>query len=179
MRRSGVLVAAVLVTACGKGDGGDDTGPVGDEGLPTVFINEFLASNQTGLQDESGAYPDWIELYNPGNRDADIGGWWMTDNLDNALKWQIPSGVTVPAGGYLIIFADGDTDEGPHHASFALDRLGEDIGLFGPNSLDNPLVDSVEAYGPQAVDQSMGRIPDGSANWDFMYPPTPEAPNGG
>ena len=28
-------------------------------------ISEFLAKNVAGLQDASGAYPDWIEIYNP------------------------------------------------------------------------------------------------------------------
>jgi len=31
----------------------------------TLFINEFLASNDTCCSDEEGEFDDWVELYNP------------------------------------------------------------------------------------------------------------------
>jgi hypothetical protein len=33
-------------------------------GTNDVVVNEFVASNATGLTDESGAFPDWIEMLN-------------------------------------------------------------------------------------------------------------------
>ena len=38
------------------------------------LITEFMASNQTGLMDEDGDRPDWIELHNPDLVAMDLGG---------------------------------------------------------------------------------------------------------
>ena len=51
----------------------------GDLGLSnhaSVFdirINELMASNATTIQDESGEFEDWIELYNTGQGPFDVG----------------------------------------------------------------------------------------------------------
>lgn len=180
-----LALAMISLGGCSSGDdpgAGDKTKPVDTGGpggeLPQVYINEFMASNLTTLADETGAYPDWIELYNPGDADADLAGWWLTDELSDPFKWQIPEGISVPAKGYLVVYADSDTEEGPRHASFNLDAAGgEDIGLFGPNVLDNPLVDSIEAYEILIEDVSLARLPDGGPTWERVATPTPEAPN--
>ncbi|MCK7518765.1 MAG: hypothetical protein MZV64_14085 [Ignavibacteriales bacterium] len=44
-------------------------------------------------------------------------------------------------------------------------KAGEEIGLFNADSV---LVDSV-SYGLQLQDVSMGRKPDGSANWFYFW----------
>ena len=40
----------------------------------TLFVNEFMADNETTLEDpdEAGSYPDWIELYNAGSETIDL-----------------------------------------------------------------------------------------------------------
>ena len=57
-----------------------------------LFINEFLASNDTTNMDEAGEFDDWLELYNAGNEATNIGGFFLTDNADNLTKWMIPEG---------------------------------------------------------------------------------------
>ncbi|MEN9285250.1 MAG: hypothetical protein RLZZ179_2743, partial [Verrucomicrobiota bacterium] len=42
------------------------------------LITEFMASNQTGLMDEDGDRPDWIELHNPDLVPLDLGGYGLT-----------------------------------------------------------------------------------------------------
>jgi len=94
-----------------------------------LFINEFLASNSTTNTDEHGNYDDWIEVYNAEDVVVWLGDKYMTDNLSQPSKWQLPDAYIDP-GAFQIIWADGETDQGPFHASFKLSKDGEDIGLF-------------------------------------------------
>ena len=146
-----------------------------------LVINEFMASNSSasGIHDPQGDYDDWIEIYNATNGPIDIAGMYVTDNLDNPTKWQIPSGyaaqTTIPAHGYLILWADGETGDGPLHLSFNLDKDGEDVGLF----LDaNTTMDGI-AFSTQITNYSYGRYPDGNDQWYILSTPTPGSSNSG
>ena len=144
-----------------------------------LVINEFLASNGSWLEDpdEAGEYPDWIELYNPpGNEVIDLGGMYLTDDLGEPTKWQIPEGVTIGPGIFLLFWADDDDEQGDRHTNFELDKGGEEIGLFDPNGIT--LIDSI-TFDRQAVDISHGRYPNGDNDWRFSATPTPAAANNG
>jgi hypothetical protein len=143
---------------------------------PMVVINEFLADNESVNQDEAGEFEDWIELYNTGDAALDVGGMYLTDDLSDPTQWSIPGGTTIPAHGYLLVWCDKDEGDGPLHANFKLDKDGEEIGLFDTDAWSNVLVDSV-AFGAQADDVSLGRVPDGSEAWQPLDPPTPGAAN--
>ncbi len=140
-----------------------------------LYINEFMASNDTTIADpDFNDYSDWIEIYNDGDVDIDISGYFMTDDLENPTKWQVPEGVVVPAHGYLLIWADdNDTLGQAPHTNFKLSGGGEQVGLFAP---DTTVVDTI-TYGEQQTDVSYGRYPDGADNWIFMTHPTPGASN--
>ena len=65
----------------------------GSIGGPTygLFINEFMADNDSTIQDpDGGGYPDWIELYNAGPNSIDLGGMYLTDDMNDPTKWMIP-----------------------------------------------------------------------------------------
>ncbi len=49
---------------------------------------------------------EWIELYNNSSSTVDIGGWTITDNNDSGSTYTIPSGESIPAGGYYTIAAN-------------------------------------------------------------------------
>ncbi|GLC41440.1 hypothetical protein PLESTM_001196100 [Pleodorina starrii] len=70
-----------------------------------VRINEFMADNEGAVLDERGRSPDWLELFNGGQADAPLEGWMLRTRGDN---WTFPPGASVPAGGYLLIFASGN-----------------------------------------------------------------------
>ena len=152
-------------------------GAVPAAGNPSLVINELLAHNATGLQDLAGDYDDWVEIYNLGHEPVDVGGMHLTDNLSNPTKWQIPTDIpdqtTIAPNGFLLIWADGEEDEGPLHAGFKLSDEGEEVGLYDAAGM---LVDSV-TFGPQAVDRSYGRFPDGIGAWQSFSGPTPGQPN--
>ena len=156
---------------------GDDTGEPQDTGQiskdwAAIVVNEFMASNQTGLQDETDAFPDWLELYNPTDAAVDLDGWTLTDDFDETDKHEI-SNLSIDAGGYLVLFADGDDEDGDRHLGFSLNADGEVIGLYAP---DGSAIDRLE-YGSQATDLSAARIPDGGAIWEITNMPTPGEPN--
>jgi hypothetical protein len=129
-----------------------------------------MAVNDSFIEepDEPGAFEDWFEIFKPGDTDVDMGGLYLTDDLTNPTKWQVPSGVTVPANGYLVFWADEDTDQGPTHADFKLSAHGQEIGLFAADGATE--IDSV-VFGAQETDISYGRYPDGDDAWFIMDPP--------
>ena len=151
------------------------------ERFPTqtqLVINEFMASNNNSTQDPQGQNDDWIEIYNYGVDTVDIGGMYLTDNLSDPVKWQIPvtnpSLTTIEPGGHLLIWADGDDSDPGLHANFKLDANGEEIGLFDYDGIN--IIDSV-VFDEQTGDISYGRYPDGTDNWRFFGFPSPAADN--
>ncbi len=146
----------------------------------TIFINEWMAANTSFLMDPTdGGFDDWFELYNPNTTPAELTGYSLSDRLtDTTGRWSIPTGTTIPARGFMLVWADEDTAQNATyttalHAGFKLSQGGEAIGLFAP---DGSVVDSV-MFGAQTNNVSQGRWPDGNANLYFMPTPTPRAGN--
>ncbi len=136
-----------------------------------LVINEFMASNNTVLQDESSEFDDWIELYNYGNNSIFLGDKFLSDNPTNMDKWSMPH-YTIQGGEYLLFWADNDRNQGTFHTNFKLSKTGEFIGIFDN---DATLIDQIE-FENQESDISYGRIPNGYGNFIKMVP-TPESPN--
>ncbi|KAA3655108.1 MAG: T9SS C-terminal target domain-containing protein [Calditrichaeota bacterium] len=153
---------------------------------PVLYINEFLASNDSSLvdpdedADDDDPYEDWIEIYNPGSVPVDIGGLYVTDDLAELDQWQIPTTdpdkTTIPAGGFLVLYADKETHQGVLHVNIKLSGGGEQIGLTASDGVT--VIDSL-TYTEQQADTSYGRITDGGDEWDFFTEPTPGASNMG
>jgi len=148
-------------------------------GIPLV-INEFMASNDDTIRDPQGHYDDWIEIYNSGTDSIDIGGMFLTDNLSVPTKWRIPENnptmTTIPAGGYLLIWADDDSADYGLHANFKLNADGEEIGLFDKDGVTH--IDSID-FPEQTTDISYGRDPETNGQERFFATPTPGAKNDG
>ena len=131
-----------------------------------VVINEFVASNQSGAQDESGGFADWVELHNSSAQAISVGGWYLSDDQSNPLRWRIPSGISIPAGGYLIIWTDADSLDGPLHTNFRLSAAGEDVVL---SDSSGQLVDLVN-FPLQITDTAYARIPNGTGPFTYRVP---------
>jgi len=144
----------------------------------SVAINEIMPSNRQTLADPQNEFDDWIELYNKGSAAVDVGGCYLTDNLSDPTKWQIPSNTpaatTIAAHGYLLIWADGQVAGTGLHAGFKLNNEGEEVGLFAADGVT--LLDSL-SFGPQQTDVSYGRFPDGGTEWRTSASPTPGSAN--
>lgn len=142
-----------------------------------LLINEFLAKNDAGIQDETGAYEDWVEIYNVGPSAAPLGGYFLTDDPLQPMRWELPD-VVLPAGDFLLLWCDNDPEDGPLHTNFKLSAAGEFVGLYAPVDEGNILVDGY-TFGAQIADVSEGRIQDGGPDWGFFSTPTPGASNEG
>jgi len=106
---------------------------------PTInaapVITEFMASNKVTLADDDGDYSDWIELHNPDPAPVSLQGWYLTDKATKKTKWTFPA-ITLPANGYLVVFASGKdhTDPAkPLHTNFKLSADGSYLGLIKPD----------------------------------------------
>ena len=141
-------------------------------GLRLLRINEFMALNQNGIQDEAGQFEDWIELRNMTTSPLDIGGYFLSDDEENSTMWPLPAGTTIPAEGHLLIWADNDSD-GPLHANFKLSGGGEEILL---HHSDGSFLDHVH-FDEQQADISTGRLTDGEQPWVSLIDVSPGLPN--
>jgi len=129
-------IATAIVVLSGSADG-------------QVLINEFLASNVSINPDmvDFDDYSDWIELHNSSDTPLDLGGYFLTDNLQMPVKWAIPEGTVIKPQGYLLFWADdyddipGSVHRRPHwpwndfstqgyHTNFKVSSEGETLGLY-------------------------------------------------
>ncbi len=176
----------VLLTLC-------LAGPASSQGLK---INEFMSSaieregegetggrgtsRKLGEAPDRGSDVDWIEICNVTDEAIDVGGLYLTDDLQSPMKWQIPDDApwetTISPKGYLLILADGDPAQGPLHANFGLKKAGEAIGLYHNDG--RTLIDSIK-YDQQVTNVSLGRYPNAGDQWHFYDRPTPGAENTG
>jgi spore coat protein CotH len=98
-------------------------------------ISEFMAQNDAALADQDGDFSDWIEIYNSGVVATNLNGFYLTDDSTNLTKWRFPA-QTIPAGGYLVVFASGKNRAvagAQLHTSFALNADGEFLALVASN----------------------------------------------
>jgi hypothetical protein len=160
----------------GSGQGGEGGAGGGPSYAPLeLCINEFMPDNEASITDESGATPDWIELHNPGSEDIDLEGWSLTDDADDPMKSVLPAGLTLPAGGFLLLWADGGALPSPTHLGFALSAAGGTVGVFAPDGRG-----SLVSYGDISDDFSAARLPDcceGDACFGFDFRGTPGQSN--
>lgn len=168
----------------GDGDVGDGDAPQGTGGIidfevgetideAIVVINEFMPSNAVVATDMAGGAGDWIEIYNLSSEPVDLGGYFISDKLDEPQRHVLPAGLVIQPASTLLLWADDDEEEGPDHLPFKLAKAGEAIVLSDPTGL---VVDSID-YVDATTDSSFARVPDGTGSWAFCTAPTPDAPN--
>ncbi len=138
-----------------------------------LVINEVMTSNQSTLTDGQLGTPDWVELYNGSGSDLNIAGFGMSDSMKNSYRYTLPD-VTIPAGGYLLVYFVGGTeaaDNNPLCAGFGLSKNGDQLVLVDAHyevlsEVTVPALDADAAYARRA---------DGS--YAVTYVPTPNAAN--
>ena len=135
-----------------------------------VRISEFLASNTRSHPDivDFGDYPDWIELENTTAAPVSLAGWYLSDDPAKPLRWAFPASSTIPAHGFLVVWADGrnafpgeihprgywpwrDFTTEAHHTDFSLSALGESIVLSRTTGQTNTVL-----------------VPAGAARWRYL-----------
>ena len=118
-----------------------------------VVINEILAHTDSPQSDS-------IELFNPTSSDINVGGWYLSDAGDDLLKFQIPAGTVIAAGGYLVF---DEADFNSTSIGFALSGSNGDQ-VYLSQAFDGEflgLQDAVE-FGATFNGESLGRLPNGT-----------------
>lgn len=147
-----------------------------------LFINEVCASNKQYV-DEFREDDDWIEIYNDGTSPVDLGGMYISDKRKNLTRFQIPTGqpekTTVPAKGYLVIWADADSSaQGPLHTNFKLSKSSsQTISLSRMEDGEIVVLDSIR-YVSHVSGQTFSRFSySGDGAWCITSRPTFAAKN--
>lgn len=142
-----------------------------------LLINEAMSSNGSTCADEDGDYADWIELYNPGNEAADLGGWYLLENDGDYPGWRFPAGTEIPPQRFMLVWASGKNRRrsgAELHADFRLSSSGETVTLTASDR--RTVVDRV-TLPALPRDASYGRRDDGELA--ILLDPTPGEDNTG
>lgn len=152
----------------------DDTGSlIVEPEVGFLVINEIMAKNNSGFQDDKGSYEDWFELVSVSEETLILDGWTLTDGYPHKEAWPLPIGTMLEPGGRLLFIADKDTKEGPLHTDFQLSAGGETLTLIDP---DEVVRDQV-SWRDREADVSLARLPDATGEWADDPTPTPGQPN--
>ena len=170
----------------------DDDQLMADVATP-IKVNEVSAGNTVFVNDHFKKN-DWIELYNTTDTDLDASGLYLSDDIDDPLKYQIPSGTVantiIPANGHLILWADELESISQLHTPFKLgnangqmalvtssaDFVANNAAYFELHPALKEFADGL-AYSSHAGNESVGRYPDGANTFYKMALPTIERTN--
>lgn len=142
-----------------------------------LMINEYSCSNRNIIADNYGDYEDYIELYNNSGGSVDLNGWYLSDDAANPTKYQVNSSVTIPNGGFKIIWASSKNKivTANIHTNFKLTQTkGDQIVLSNPSG---NIIDSLTLQLTQK-NHSRGRTTNGGSTWGVFTSPTPGTSNG-
>ncbi len=134
----------------------------------TLSINEVLANNVSAHLNGT-TYPDVIELRNNGTTTLNLGGMTLTDDPLLKTKYTIPVNTQIPAGGFLVLYADAVLTAPGLHTSFGLDADGDSVYLYDTLANGQTLLDSI-TFGLQAPNLSIGRTGAGLDVWALCTP---------
>lgn len=139
-----------------------------------VVINEVMSSNDKAYLHPVYGSVDWVELYNPTEREVDLSGYGLTNDLKKQYKYKFPEGTVLPAGWYLVLYCTGGTsasDADPLCTGFSLSQEGETVYL-----IDRSYLEIDEATVPLLeTDSSYARDEEG--NFRVTWSITPGAQN--
>ena len=124
-------------------------------------INELLPNNTESIVNDYGEHSTWFEIYNPTYGAIDLGGCYVTDDINNPKKYRIPQGLNstkIPQHQYLLIWADGIDYHGPLYTNFKLNANGGYLALYSNDG--KTLIDQVH-YPALAENVSYAKDDDG------------------
>ncbi len=160
-----------------------------DSGVPAVppisttdvVIEEIVADNAAGLEDEDLDQPSWIELFNGTAAPINVTGWKL--RFENAtvvppvsLTWTVPT-ITIPSFGYQVVFASGKDrwNNVYPHTNFTLLKAGGKLTLL---HVDGTTVADMWTYPAQKEDLAYGKL-GAPQTLGFLETPTPGTTNAG
>lgn len=175
-RRLALCMSLLVLAGAACGDREASSGLIGYRTGANLelYVNELMPSNSDTFADEAGEFDDWFELLNLGENDVELGGFFVSDDETSPRKGALPDGLVVPAGGVLVLWADGSPQQGDHHLGFRLSAAGEGLWLSDGGG---ELIDGVR-FGAPGESQSLQRFPDGTGEPEWCSLPSPGELNG-
>ena len=148
---------------------------------PTQLVfNEIMVGNIDQYIDYSYNYGAWAEIYNPTEQSILLDGLYVSDDVNDPTKFQLPSGTgVVKPGDFKVIYFDHNSADGTFgdtaykQVRFKLGNDGGDLYLF---DADGNLITSAEY--PECITRcSWARTQDGGSEWSWTGEPTLAASN--
>lgn len=154
-----------------------NSGLIKAQNAADLRFNEILVLNDSNCVDDFGMHTAWIEIFNSAYNTVDLGGCYLTDDLNYPTKYWIPTGspdTKIPPRCYIVFWADNKPTRGIFHLNFDLEGA-KTIALFNANG--KTLIDRIDIPADQQVDVTYGRPTNESAEWVYLGKSTPGANN--
>ena len=128
----------------------------------SVCINEVCTKN-TQLAAPDGQFYDYIELYNNSSSSVSLDGYGLSDDEAVPYAFKFPSGTTIGAKSYLVIYCGVKESVSFLGADFGLSKDGENLVFSNQNSI-------MERFEVPALadDTAYARVPDGSDSFAVL-----------
>ena len=142
-----LLFSAVVFSAAGQSAG-------------DLRFSEVLVYNDSLNVDEFGKHSSWIEIFNTSYNTVDIGGCYLTNEMNNPTKYWIPTGdpaTRIQSRCYMIFWADNKPSRGIMHLNFTISE-SDTLALFDANG--RTLIDKIVIPSPQYSNMSYGSLYD-------------------
>lgn len=165
---SGIAVLLIIVAA---------TGATRAQNASALRFNEILVINDSSAVDDFGMHTAWIEIFNSSYNTVNIGGCYLTNDLNDPTKYWIPTGdpaTKISARCYTVFWADNHPTRGIFHLNFDL-KGGETLALFDANG--KTLLDKIVLPAENRPDITYGRPTNDASNWVLLEKSTPGANN--
>ena len=96
---------------------------------PEIRISEVMTANRSTIRSKDGSFCDWVEIYNPTGEAINLSGLYLSNDIGDRTKWQLPD-VLLAAGGRLVIPCSG-SNAPTGEADFSLPREGCTVLISG------------------------------------------------
>lgn len=146
--------------------------PLFTDPQPPLQLNEIMPCNVDRVAD-GHEFPDsWIELYNPGAKELNLKGYFISDQDSLTAAYQFSDNLLIAPYAHPIIYCDR-LGEGLH-TPFRLQTEGGSLYLWAP---DSTLVDSITYSAMPAPNLSYGRRSDINSQWGYLVNDSPGQTN--
>jgi hypothetical protein len=126
---------------------------------PPLEISEVVAGNKTGLRDEGGGTPPWIEIRNCATYPVPLSNFSLAHKyFETGSRLSFTNGQVLAPGEHMVVYCDGKPGQGFSHAPFSLNRAGDEVTLTSRTTNGaSALIDSI-VFGPQVNDVAYARL---------------------
>jgi hypothetical protein len=146
----------------GGSPGWDDTDEV--PALGSVKINELLAHSHAEAS-------DWIELHNTTGSLIHIGGWFLSDDIDDLMKYEIADDTWIDPYNYIVFYQYehfGNIAAPGCHLPFALSENGETLYLHSGRDGVLTGYSEEEKFGASETGVAFGRYRKSTGTYNFV-----------